>query len=98
MPTPKVARLITDSELLRSVGVEHELSHQLRWCFANVGESMPLAVQVVHGDMFSGPADLIVMPRSVGGSVTWFVRQRMQQFELPRTGADTPRMRCGCSR
>jgi hypothetical protein len=59
---------------------------------------MPLAVQVVHGDMFSGPADLIVMPCSVGGSVTWFVRQRMQQFELPPYRRRYPSERCGCSR
>jgi len=44
---------------------------------------MPGAVQVVHGDMFSGPADLIVMPCSTGGYVTRFVAERMQRFALP---------------
>lgn len=44
---------------------------------------MPGAVQVVHGDMFSGPADLIVMPCSTAGTVTSFVRERMQRFALP---------------
>ncbi len=44
---------------------------------------MPGAVQVVHGDMFSGPADLIVMPCSTAGTVTSFVRERMRRFALP---------------
>lgn len=44
---------------------------------------MPGAVQIIHGDMFSGPADLIVMPCSTAGSVTSFVRERMQRFALP---------------
>jgi hypothetical protein len=51
---------------------------------------MPGAVQVVNGDMFSGPADLIVMPCSTGGTVTWSVRARMQRFALPPVPSPIP--------
>ena len=48
---------------------------------------MPGAVQLVRGDMFDGPSDLIVIPCATGGSVTAFVRERMQRFALPRVPA-----------
>ena len=51
---------------------------------------MPGAVQIVHGDMFGGPADLIVMPCSTGGTVARFVRDRMQRFALPPVPAPIP--------
>ena len=40
-------------------------------------------VQLVHGDMFDGPTDLIVLPCSTGGTVTRTVRRRLQAFEIP---------------
>ena len=48
---------------------------------------MPGAVQLVRGDMFDGPSDLIVVPCATGGSVTAFVRERMQRFALPQVPA-----------
>lgn len=42
------------------------------------------AIQLVRGDMFDGPSDLIVVPCSTAGSVTGFVRERMSRFALPR--------------
>jgi hypothetical protein len=48
------------------------------------------AVQIVHGDMFGGPADLIVVPCSTGGRVTRFVRARMERFALPPVPAPIP--------
>jgi hypothetical protein len=48
---------------------------------------MPGAIQIVHGDMFSGPADLIVVPCSTTGRVTPFVRERLQRFALPDVSA-----------
>jgi hypothetical protein len=59
---------------------------------------MPGAVQIVHGDMFSGPADLIVMPCSTAGSVTSFVRDRMQRLALPPVPKGMPLGGSGCSR
>ncbi len=48
---------------------------------------MPGAIQLVRGDMFDGPSDLIVVPCATGGSVTAFVRERMQRFALPQVPA-----------
>lgn len=48
---------------------------------------MPGAVRLVHGDMFDGPSDLIVLPCATGGSVTAFVAERMKRFTLPRVPA-----------
>ena len=40
-------------------------------------------MRLVHGDLFDGPADLIVLPCSTAGTVTEQVRRRLQQFFLP---------------
>lgn len=48
------------------------------------------AVQLAHGDMLSGPADLVVIPCSTGGTVTPFVRERMHRFDLPDVPAMIP--------
>lgn len=42
------------------------------------------AIELVRGDLFEGPSDLIVVPCSTVGSVTGFVRERMSRFALPR--------------
>jgi hypothetical protein len=58
------------------------LAERVRW-----EGSMPGAVQLVRGDMFDGPSDLIVVPCATGGSVTGFVAQRMRRFALPAVPA-----------
>jgi hypothetical protein len=40
-------------------------------------------VQLKHGDMFDGPADLIVLPCSTSGTITTFVRQRLIHHRIP---------------
>jgi hypothetical protein len=44
---------------------------------------VPGAIRLVHGDMFDGPSDLIVVPCATGGAVTGFVRERLSRFKLP---------------
>jgi hypothetical protein len=44
---------------------------------------MGATLQLVHGDMFDGPTDLIVLPCATVGSVTEMVRQRLRAFEIP---------------
>jgi TIR domain len=41
------------------------------------------SVQLIQGDLFSGPTDLIVLPCSVDGNITPFVRRRLTTFNLP---------------
>jgi TIR domain len=53
---------------------------------------VPGAIQLVNGDMFDGPCDLIVIPCATGGAVTSFVRERLRQFKLPVV---PPRMALG---
>jgi hypothetical protein len=43
-------------------------------------------VRLVHGDLFAGPADMITLPCSTGGTVTHMVERRLQQFSLPHPG------------
>jgi hypothetical protein len=40
-------------------------------------------VQLKFGDMFEGPSDLIVLPCSTGGSITEFVRTRLEHHRIP---------------
>src|SRR4051794_23241017 len=40
-------------------------------------------VELVLGDMFDGPSDLIVLPCSTAGTVTSYVAERLQSFKLP---------------
>jgi hypothetical protein len=41
------------------------------------------SVQLIQGDMFSGPTDLIVLPCSSSGNITSFVQERLTTFNLP---------------
>jgi hypothetical protein len=40
-------------------------------------------VQLIHGDLFDGPADLVVLPCSTTGSYTPFVAERLRAFAIP---------------
>jgi hypothetical protein len=44
---------------------------------------MPAAVQLVCGDLFDGPADLVVLPCSTAGTVTQLVGDKLARFSLP---------------
>lgn len=41
------------------------------------------SVQLVHGDMFSGPCDLIVLPASTSGTATRRVTLRLHDHQIP---------------
>jgi len=43
-------------------------------------------VQLIHGDLFDGPADMITLPCSTAGTVTSLVERRLRQFSLPHPG------------
>jgi len=45
---------------------------------------MPAVVELRLGDLFDGPADLIVLPCSTNGTITSFVAQRLLQYSIPR--------------
>src|SRR5215471_3386678 len=45
---------------------------------------MSATVKLRLGDMFDGPADLIVLPCSTVGTITHFVAQRLAQYSIPR--------------
>ena len=44
-------------------------------------------VQLKHGDMFDGPADLIVLPCSTSGTITQLVRRRLVHHRIPYPNA-----------
>lgn len=41
-------------------------------------------VRLRRGDLFDGPADLIVLPCSTGGTITGFVANRLLEYTIPR--------------
>lgn len=41
-------------------------------------------VEVLYGDMFDGPSDVVVIPCSTVPSVTWFVADRLRLFDIPQ--------------
>ena len=44
---------------------------------------MGARLQLIYGDMFDGPTDLIVLPCSTAGTVTETVRRRLRAFAIP---------------
>jgi len=40
-------------------------------------------IELVRGDMFDGPSDLIVIPCSTAPSITWFVMEHLRSFGIP---------------
>jgi hypothetical protein len=44
---------------------------------------MAATVRILKGDMFEGPSDLIVLPCSTIPTVTPFVRDRLEEFDIP---------------
>ncbi|MCC9600549.1 TIR domain-containing protein [Stieleria sp. JC731] len=44
---------------------------------------MSAVVELRLGDLFDGPADLIVLPCSTGGTITRFVAERLLQYSIP---------------
>ena len=44
---------------------------------------MKPTVKLRLGDMFDGPADLIVLPCSTSGTITGFVARRLEQYSIP---------------
>jgi hypothetical protein len=56
------------------------------------GTLMSGRVEVVCGDIFEGPSDLLVIPCSTGPTIAEFVRTRLSQFQIP---APTARMEPG---
>ena len=54
-------------------------------CWAIYKEvSMAGFVKLRLGDLFDGPADLIVLPCSTGGTITRFVANRLLEYTIPR--------------
>lgn len=45
---------------------------------------MTAFVRLKLGDLFDGPADLIVLPCSTGGTITRFVANRLLEYTIPR--------------
>ncbi len=45
---------------------------------------MRAQLEIVKGDMFEGPSDLIVIPCSRVPTITWFVEERLRSFRIPR--------------
>lgn len=44
---------------------------------------MKAQVQVIKGDMFEGPSDLMVIPCSTVPTITWFVAEHLRSFGIP---------------
>ncbi len=44
-------------------------------------------IELVLGDMFNGPSDLIVLPCSTAGTMTRSVRSRLEALQLPNPGS-----------
>jgi len=44
---------------------------------------MGAQIELVRGDMFDGPSDLVVIPCSTLPSITWFVAEHLQSFRIP---------------
>lgn len=44
---------------------------------------MGAQIELVKGDMFDGPSDLIVIPCSTAPSITWFVMEHLRSFGIP---------------
>lgn len=44
---------------------------------------MPAPVKIELGNMFDGPADVVVLPCSTAGTVTGFVARSLSQYDLP---------------
>jgi hypothetical protein len=44
---------------------------------------MRAQVQVIKGDMFEGPSDLVVIPCSTVPTITWFVAEHLYSFGIP---------------
>jgi hypothetical protein len=84
--TVRCARQAIDGRLVCAV-TSAERYYRSRRRIVQPGGIMPGAVRLVHGDMFDGPSDLIVLPCATGGSVTAFVAERMKRFTLPRVPA-----------
>lgn len=40
-------------------------------------------VELIRGDMFEGPSDLIVVPCSTIPTITWFIEDRLRAFSIP---------------
>lgn len=49
---------------------------------------MPGIVELQLGDLFDGPADLIVLPCSTGGTITRYVADRLLEYAIPRPRKD----------
>lgn len=45
---------------------------------------MRAQLEIVKGDMFEGPSDLVVIPCSRVPTITWFVEERLRLFRIPR--------------
>lgn len=43
---------------------------------------MPARIELLLGDIFEGPSDLIVIPCSTAPTVTWFVKERLDRFHI----------------
>ena len=48
---------------------------------------MTASVKLKLGNLFDGPADVVVLPCSTGGSVTGFVARSLNQYSLPHPAA-----------
>jgi TIR domain len=44
---------------------------------------MGTQIEIVRGDMFEGPSDLVVIPCSTVPTITWFVADHLRSFRIP---------------
>src|SRR5215467_3773948 len=45
---------------------------------------MKAQVELIKGDMFEGPSDLMVIPCSTVPTITWFVAEHLRSFGIPK--------------
>lgn len=51
---------------------------------------MPATVKLRLGNLLDGPADMIVLPCSTGGTVTGFVARSLSKYSIPHPRVDMP--------
>ena len=44
---------------------------------------MTAQIELIKGDMFDGPSDLVVIPCSTIPTITWFVAEHLRSFGIP---------------
>jgi hypothetical protein len=54
---------------------------------------MQAQIELVKGNIFDGPTDLLVIPCSTKSTIEWFIEERLQSFNIP--GPPSRKMQLG---